>query len=135
MELNEPVILFDGVCNLCNGIVRFVLKNEKNNHFKFAALQSKTGQRLLEQYSVKLFELETLVLIQNGKVFTRSDAALAIAASLRFPFHWVTIFSILPKKFRDRLYDWIAAHRYQFFGKQKECMVPKPEWRSRFLED
>jgi len=131
-QFQKSIILFDGVCNLCNGFVQFVLKHEKDNHFHFAALQSEFAQALLNQYHLDQ-DLKTVIYISNNKAYTRSNAALHIAKGLKAPFNWAQLFLVIPSFIRNRIYDWIAKNRYLWFGKQEHCMVPTPDLRSRFL--
>jgi predicted DCC family thiol-disulfide oxidoreductase YuxK len=132
--VNEyPVILFDGVCNFCNGAINFVLKHDKKGVFRFAPLQSEAGQKLLRQYNLSTKDFDSFVLIDDGKVYKKSSASLQVMNKL--PWYWkeVQIFRIIPTIFRDAIYDFIAKHRYKWFGKKDQCMVPTPEIRSRFL--
>ena len=128
------MLLFDGVCNLCNASVQWVLKRDRKGIFKFAALQSKTGQRLLQQLGFSQENFDTVVLVDGEKVFTRSDAPLEIARRLGGFWSLFSIFRIIPRFIRDAVYDWIARNRYRWFGRKEECMLPRPEWKSRFLD-
>jgi predicted DCC family thiol-disulfide oxidoreductase YuxK len=129
----NPVILFDGVCNFCNGAINFVLNQDKKGSFRFAPLQSEAGRRLLQQYHLPTDEFESFVLIDDGKVYTKSSAALRVMNKL--PWYWkeAQIFRVIPTIFRDAIYDFIARNRYKWFGKKDQCMLPTPEMRSRFL--
>ena len=132
--MNEhPVILFDGVCNFCNSAINFVLKQDKKGIFRFAPLQSEAGRKLLQQYNLSTKEFDSFVLIDEGKVYKKSAASLRVMNKL--PWYWkeVQLFRIIPGIFRDAIYDFIAKHRYKWFGKKDQCMVPTPELRSRFL--
>ena len=133
MQTEKPVILFDGVCNFCNGAVNFVLKQDKKGIFNFAALQSAAGQKLLQQYNLAMKDFDSFVLIENGKVFKKSTASLRVMN--RLPWYWkeVQILRIVPRFLRDAIYDFIATNRYRWFGKKEQCMIPTPEIRSRFL--
>ncbi len=127
---NSPVIFFDGVCNLCNSTVDFIIRHDTQHHFKFAALQSDVATRLLPDSTR---ELDTVVLWENGIAYAYSEAALRIAAKL-FPFGNVFLgFLIVPKFLRDGIYRWIASNRYRWFGKANSCRLPTPEEQSRFL--
>jgi predicted DCC family thiol-disulfide oxidoreductase YuxK len=133
--VNEnPVILFDGVCNFCNGAINFVLKQDRKSVFRFAPLQSEAGRRLLQQYNLPTEEFESFVLIDQGKVYKKSNAALRVMNKL--PWYWKEsqIFRVIPTIFRDAIYDFIARNRYKWFGKKDQCMVPTAEMRSRFLD-
>lgn len=132
--MNEhPVILFDGVCNFCNGAINFVLKQDRKKVFRFATLQSEAGQRLLQQHNLSTKGFDSFVLIDDGKVYKKSAASLRVMNKL--PWYWkeIQLFRIIPTIFRDAIYDYIARNRYKMFGKKDQCMVPTPEIRSRFL--
>lgn len=130
---SNPVILFDGVCNLCNGAVNVTIKQDKKAVFRFASLQSETAQRLLQQYGV-LKTFDSFVLIENGKLFQKSIAALRVLNKLPWYWKWTQLFWIIPKAARDALYDIVAKNRYKWFGKKDACMMPTPELKSRFLK-
>lgn len=134
METTNPILLFDGVCNLCNQSVQFIIKHDKQGLFRFAALQSDIGKAMLEKHQLPLDNLDTVVLIMNGKAYTRSSAALQVLRQLGFPWSLMTAFLILPKRFRDLVYDFIAKNRYRWFGQQESCMMPTAELRGRFLD-
>jgi predicted DCC family thiol-disulfide oxidoreductase YuxK len=132
--VNEhPVILFDGVCNFCNGAINFVLRQDRKKIFRFAALQSEAGQKLLQQYNLSTKDFDSFVLIDDDKVYKKSTASLRVMNKL--PWYWkeVQLFRIIPTIFRDAIYDYIARNRYKMFGKKDQCMVPTPELRNRFL--
>ncbi len=130
----KKVILFDGVCNVCDSFVQFVLKRDHKGLFYFASLQSEIGKQLLVKHKVEVADLSTVVLIDDDKVFTHSDVVLVVGRDLGGLFKLLYPFKVLPKEFRNLLYDWFAKNRYRFFGKKEVCMLPKPEWRSRFLD-
>ena len=132
---HPPTLLFDGVCNLCNGVVQFVLKREREPVMRFAALQSEAGRRLRERFGLPTDTLHTLVLVDDDGACTKSEAALRVARYLRAPWSWVRCFRIVPRPIRDWLYDRVANNRYRWFGKQEACMVPAPSIASRFIED
>ena len=118
--MNEnPIILFDGVCNFCNSAINFVLKQDKKGIFRFAPLQSETGQKLLNQYNLSTKEFDSFVLIDNGKVYKKSAASLQVMNKL--PWYWkeAQLFRIIPTVFRDAIYDFIAKNRYKWFGKKE----------------
>lgn len=131
---SHVVVLFDGVCNLCSGIVAFVIRRDPAARFRFAALQSPTGQRLLEQFGLPQDELESVVVIHRGRAYTRSAAALEIARHLGWPWRALTLLRIVPRPIRDLLYDAVARSRYRVWGRKAECMVPTPDVRARFLD-
>ncbi|QIA08931.1 thiol-disulfide oxidoreductase DCC family protein [Draconibacterium halophilum] len=114
------IILFDGVCNLCNSAVDLILKKARESDFKLIALQSKEGQKLLKEFDLQL-QVNTVLLIQNNQVLAESDAILEICKHLRPPWSWLRIFKILPKTVRDSLYRWVANNRYKWFGKRTTC--------------
>lgn len=130
----KKVILFDGVCNVCDGFVQFVLKRDKKGLFYFASLQSDIAQQLLVKHNVQVKELSTVVLIDGDKVYTHSDVALIVGKDLGGICRLFYSFRILPKGFRDKAYDLFAKNRYRLFGKKEVCMLPKREWHSRFLD-
>lgn len=132
--MENPVVLFDGVCNLCNGTVQFVIARDLGAHFRFAPLESDASRRLLGECRVEGPLPDSVALIENGRLYTRSSAALRIALRLRFPWWLIYGFIVVPRPLRDMVYDWIARHRYGWFGKQDSCMIPTPALRGRFLE-
>ncbi len=129
-DRGRAIILFDGVCNLCNGAVTFIIDRDPNGYFAFAPLQSETGRELLEGAKT---DLESIVLIENGERYSQSTAALRVARRLRNPWPLLYGFIVVPKALRDGVYDWIAANRYRWFGKIESCRLPTPELRERFL--
>lgn len=134
--MSNATILFDGVCNLCNSSVQFVLKRDRAAYFKFAALQSGKGQELLQQVGYGAKRPDSIVLITpEGKAHTESDAAIRIAARLGAFWPVLQIFLVVPAFLRDAVYRYVARNRYRWFGKTDECMLPRPEWRDRFLEE
>lgn len=127
------VILFDGVCNLCNNSVDFVIQRDKKNRFKFGALQDPSTKKLLKDYLINSEYLDSLVLISGDQVYYKSSAALQIAKNLGgFWSAWYGL-KIVPKFIRDPIYDWIAANRYKWFGKKETCRLPSPEEKEKFL--
>jgi predicted DCC family thiol-disulfide oxidoreductase YuxK len=132
--MSSRVVLFDGVCNLCNGSVEFIIARDPGAHFHFAALDSAAARRVLGECEIEVALPDSVILVERGQVFTRSTAALRIARRLRFPWPLVSASIIVPRPVRDMLYDLIARHRYSWFGKKDACMLPTPELRTRFLE-
>lgn len=130
----KKVILFDGVCNVCDGFVQFILKRDKKGTFYFASLQSDIAQQLLAKHNITVKELSTVVLIDGNKTYTHSDVVLQVAKDLGGILSLLYPFKILPKRFRNAFYDWFAENRYRLFGKKEVCMLPEPEWHSRFLD-
>jgi predicted DCC family thiol-disulfide oxidoreductase YuxK len=131
--MNHPIILFDGVCNYCNSIVNFIIRQDKKKVFRFAALQSKAGQELLKQYQLPANKLDTFILIDGGRVYDRSNAALRMYGKLPWYWKWTQLLWVFPRFLRDGVYNWIAENRYKWFGKKEECMIPTEDIRSRFL--
>lgn len=132
-KFNSPVLLFDGVCNLCNASVQWVLLHDRRGQFRFAALQSDTGQRLLQKFGLSPEQFDSVVLVDGDRIFLRSDAALETARRLGLPWSLLNGFRIVPRFVRNAVYDWIARNRYRWFGRQDECLLPRPEWRERFV--
>jgi predicted DCC family thiol-disulfide oxidoreductase YuxK len=127
------VVLFDGVCNLCNHSVQFIVAHDPGLYFRFAALESPAAQRELSGCGFSGSLPDSVVLIEGGRVFTRSSAALRIARRLRFPWPALYVLMVAPASLRDFLYDWVARNRYRWFGRRDECLLPTPELRARFL--
>ncbi len=127
------IILFDGVCNFCNSSINFVIENDKRNLFKFAPLQSEIGQQLLAEHNIDSVETDSVILIENGKAYTHSTAALRIAKNLGGIWSLGYFFIIMPKFIRDFFYKLFAKNRYRLFGKKDACMMPTPEIRAKFL--
>lgn len=129
----ENIILFDGVCNLCNASINFIIDRDPQSHFRFAALQSEAGQALLERYNQKNSDFDSIVLLKDGRIYQKSDAALEIARGMNGLWSWLYVFKILPRFLRNALYDFIARNRYRWFGRMDACRIPTPELRARFL--
>ncbi len=131
---DHPIILFDGVCNFCNSAINFIIKRDENRVFRYAALQSEAGQQLLKQYNLSTTDLDSFVLVYNGKTYKKTSAALHVAQILGGVWKLTGIFRILPSAVRDVAYNLIAKNRYRWFGKKESCMIPTPEIRSLFLQ-
>ncbi len=129
-----PTILFDGVCNLCDGTVRWVIAHDRGEKFRFASLQSRAARGVLEAAGAGDALPDSIVLVEGGRVRTRSDAAIGIARGLGFPWSLACVVALLPRALRDVVYDWVARNRYRWFGRQNACAVPTPELRARFLD-
>lgn len=129
----KSVVLFDGVCHFCQGSVRFILDRDRHQRFDFASLQSDVAQSLLHQHGIRA-DLSTIVLVEADRVYLRSDAALRIARHLSFPWNLAYVFWIVPRPWRDAAYNYVAQHRYQWFGKSDACEVPSAAMRARFLD-
>lgn len=132
--MDNPIVLFDGYCNLCNTSVNFIIKNDVKRNFRFTQLQSETGKRIIAEYKIPDKNFDSVILHQNKKIFLKSSAVLEIIKQLQFPFNLFIIFKIIPKYFRDKVYDFIASNRYNWFGKRKECGIPSSEIRDLFIE-
>lgn len=129
----QPVILFDGVCNFCNGAVNFVIKRDKKALIQFAPLQSEKGRMFSKQFGFSEEDMKTFLFIEEGKVYTKSAAALKVCRYLGALWPLCYGFMIVPKFIRDGIYNWIAKNRYKWFGKKETCMIPTPEVRTRFI--
>ena len=132
-QLTHSIILFDGVCNLCNGAVNFVIKRDPRNVFKFTPLQEKQGVLLLKTHAVDTQKLDSIVLIENEKVYVKSSAALRIARKISNLWPLFFVLLIIPSFIRDGVYDFIAKNRYKWFGKKEQCMIPTQGLREKFL--
>lgn len=130
---SQDVLMFDGVCNLCNSSVNFIIDHDPKGHFKFAALQSDFGQEKLKELGYNTEDFDSLVLLSGGKVYKKSSAALRIARKLNGLYPLLYIFIIIPPFIRHALYDVIARNRYKWWGKRDSCRMPTPELRSRFV--
>ncbi len=135
MGEGKKIILFDGVCNLCNSSVQFVIKRDKKDLFRYAALQSEVGQQLVQERRIDTTQVDSIVLIEPGVAYyTKSDAALEIAQDLGGLWKLTVVFSWIPTSIRNAVYDFIARNRYKWFGKKESCMVPTPELQAKFLD-
>lgn len=132
MKEND-VIFFDGFCNLCNGAVQFTIERDKRNVFRYASLQSDFAKEKLLPYKVNPDELGSFILLEDGRVYKKSTAALKVAKKFKGLWPLLYAFIIVPKFIRDAVYDFIAKNRYKWFGKQETCWVPTPELKSKFL--
>ena len=134
MNSNKKIILFDGVCNLCNSSVQFAIKRDENDVFRYAAIQSETGKRLLAERNIDTNKIDSIILIEpNIAYYTKSTAALEIGKDLKGLRTISSILLWLPESFRNIVYDFIAANRYKWYGKKEACMVPTKELKSKFL--
>ena len=132
-EEGRSVVLFDGVCNLCNGAVRFVIDRDPEGRFAFAPLQSDFALKRLTAAGIEPAALDGIVLIDAGRVRTRSDAVLGIVGRLRRPWPWLAALRIVPHPLRDAAYNLVARHRYRLFGRQARCRLPTQEEAARFV--
>lgn len=133
-DLNEKgVVLFDGVCNFCNSSVNFIIRHDKNDYFRFTPLQSEIGKRISERYNLEYGNLKSVILVENGKIYTRTTAALKIARKLSGAWPLLYAFIVIPAPLRDIVYNIIAKYRYKWWGEMDACMIPTPEVRKKFL--
>ena len=131
--LPPKLVLFDGICNLCNSSVQFIISRDHHAHFVFASLQSDEGQRVLNEFGLPTSDFDSFVYISDGKVYQRSAGALHVLKDLGGFWKVMYLFIIVPRPIRDFIYDIVARNRYRWFGKRDSCMVPTPELRKRFL--
>ncbi|WP_164721419.1 thiol-disulfide oxidoreductase DCC family protein [Maribacter sp. MJ134] len=134
MEVTKKIILFDGICNLCNGFIQFVIKRDTADTFRYASLQSEIGQKLVSERGIDTARIDSVVLIEPGVAYyIKSDAALQIGSHLK-GFRTISrILYLIPSDLRNIIYDLIARYRYAWFGKKDACMIPTPELQSKFL--
>lgn len=129
-----PILLFDGVCNLCNNSIQFCIDNDTNGKIHYASLQSDVGQKYLTKFNMSGTNLNSVVLIEGERFYTKSDAPLRLVRYFdKKIWRLSAVFFVVPKFIRDAVYDYIAKNRYKWFGKQESCMLPTPELKSRFL--
>ena len=133
MNTDKPVILFDGVCNLCNKSVQFVIKRDPQAKFSYASLQSGFGQKLLKQFNLPSGNFNSFILFQDNEVYTRSTGALKMLSQLK-GWRWTRVLYLFPRFLRDAVYIIISKYRYRWFGKMDECMIPTKELQARFLD-
>ena len=136
IHLSGPTILFDGVCNLCNGFINFIIKTDKSSTLKFLPLQSQRAKSLLDEFpgnDLHIYDLTTVILIDNKKIYRQSDAVLRIASHLPYPWKVLKYFRVVPKRLRDLMYGFVARNRYKWFGQKPHCMVPSPDVLDRFI--
>lgn len=133
--MSEPkkIVLFDGVCNLCNGAVQFIIKRDTTQQFYFASLQSAYGQQQMTKHGFQQ-TMSTIILVDNEQALQKSDAILGIVKHLSAAWPLLYILKIVPRFLRDAAYDWVARNRYRFFGKKDACMIPTPELKARFID-
>lgn len=139
MEITElpndkKIILFDGVCNLCNSSVQYVIQRDKKDEFRFIALQSELGQKIIKHIGIANTNIDSIVLYLPGiAYYYKSSAVIEIAKSLQGFFNYGMLFRLLPNALRDVVYDYIARNRYKWYGKKESCMIPTPELKAKFL--
>ena len=128
----ERIILFDGLCNLCNNSVQFVIKRDKQKKFKFASLQSEFARKILEQFHLPNDKFNSFILLENGRIYTKSTGALRMLSQLK-GWKWAGALRIVPAFIRDGVYNLVSKYRYKWFGKREECMIPSKELSDRFI--
>lgn len=135
IQEGKKIILFDGVCNLCNNAVNFIIKRDKKDIFRYASLQSEIGQELIKERGIDISKIDSILLINPGAAYYhKSTAALHIAKQLSAGYPLLFVFIVFPKFFRDWIYDIIAKNRYKWFGKKESCMIPTPELKALFID-
>jgi predicted DCC family thiol-disulfide oxidoreductase YuxK len=132
--MTSSLVFFDGVCNLCNGTVQFLLKIDKHRHLQFASLQGETAKKVLPVYQISPGKLSSIIFIHNNKIYTESSAVLEIFRVIGGLWTILYVFKIIPAFLRNGLYRLVARYRYQWFGKKDQCMIPSPSLKSRFLD-
>lgn len=133
-ENEHPILLFDGICNYCNAVVNFIIRHDKKKIIHFAALQSVFGQKLLRENNLPTDVFESFLLLDKGKLYSKSTAGLRLYNKLPWYWKWVQLFWIVPKFLRNWIYSIIARNRYKWFGKKEECMIPTADVKERFLD-
>ncbi len=132
--MSQKIIFFDGVCNLCQRSVQFILTHDPKAIFSFASLQGEVAKKILSTHQLDTEQINSLVLLENGKIYIRSTAALRIAKQMSGIWKLLYVFILVPPFIRDAVYDWIARNRYHWFGKQETCWIPRHGWKERFLD-
>jgi len=133
MEIKKKIILFDGICNLCIGSIQFIIKNDLNDKFRLASIQSKEGKEIIRRYSIDIIKNDSIILINNKNINYRSSAVLLILKQLVTFWRIFYVFYFIPYPIRDFFYFLVAKSRYNFFGKKNKCMVPDEKIKSKFL--
>lgn len=132
---HKKIILFDGVCNLCDSAVQLIINNDKKDLFRFVALQSDLGQIIIKHLGIDTHKMDSIILYEPGLAYyLKADAALKIAKNLGGIYYFASLFSILPNSFNNYVYDYIARNRYKWFGKKDNCLIPTPELQGKFLD-
>jgi len=135
MDKDKKIIFFDGVCNLCNSAVQFIIKHDKNDCFRFATLQGATGQKFISDRNIDTTQVDSIILVEpDVAYYTKSEAALKIGKNFGGAWKLLWVFEQLPTAFNDFVYDYIAKNRYKWYGKKDACMIPTPELKAKFLE-
>lgn len=135
LPIGKKIILFDGICNLCDSVVQFVIKHDSKDVFRFVPLQSELGLSIIKHIAIDTSKVDSIILYEPGTAYYhKAEAALKISGHLGGIYSLLNVFSVLPKGFSNAVYDYIARNRYRWFGKKESCMVPTPELKSKFLE-
>ncbi len=134
LPTQHPVVLFDGVCNLCESSVQMIIKKDARGKFRFASLQSEVGQAYLQKFNRSTEDLDTVILVEGERHYTKSSAALRVIKGFKGAWPLLYGFIIVPKFIRDGVYSYIARNRYKWYGKKNQCMMPTPELKARFLD-
>ena len=132
--IEHPIIFFDSVCNLCTGSVQFIIKHDPTHHFRFASLQSEIGQQVLQQYNLPIAEFGSFILLEKGKVYTKSSAALRVTKKLNSLWPGLYVFIIVPSFIRNTVYNLVAKNRFKWFGKKDTCWIPTADLNNLFLD-
>jgi len=135
LQKHPRIILYDGVCKLCNGWSQFVVKHDIHNEFRLASVQSEVGKKILRAFDMPTNMFDTMLYVENGTAYKQIDAFLKVIKHFNHPWRWLGIFRLIPKAIRDWLYDRIALNRYTLFGKYDQCMLPSDEYKNKFLDD
>ncbi len=129
----HPILFYDGICVLCQGFVQWLIKRDKKEQFYYASLQQTLGQKVNQHLNIDETD-DSVILLHQGRYFTRADVSLEVVRLLGFPYSLLRIAKVVPKSIRDRVYQWIAANRYQWFGKDESCLIPSGELKARLIE-
>jgi len=131
---DKKIILFDGVCNLCDSTVQFIIKHDKKDIFRFVAIQSDLGQKIIKYISIDTSKTDSIILYEPGhSYYYKAEAAIKIIGQLGGIYSMISVFSVIPKWLSSKVYDYIARNRYKWYGKKDECMIPTPELKAKFL--
>jgi predicted DCC family thiol-disulfide oxidoreductase YuxK len=134
-EDHGPVLLFDGVCNLCHGLVQTIVPLDPEGRLSYASLQSDYGQRVRAYHGLSTESLDSVVLVDGDQVYTKSDAVIRVAGLLGWPYRLATVGRVVPASLRNAVYDFVADHRYQWFGRKDQCLIPDEDLSERFVDD
>lgn len=133
-DIAHPVILFDGVCNLCNSSVQFIIKRDRKRIFRYASLQSEFGKKIIERFKLADKNIDSIILFENNSIKIKSTAVLQVLKRTGGIYSILYVFIIVPESIRNGIYDFIARNRYRWFGKRETCMIPTPELKKRFID-